>query len=51
VSVGYLSIRDSNATGGANWSAGNTSVNVSNNTGWIFSGYVFTAGGDFFAFF
>jgi hypothetical protein len=51
VSVGYLSIRDSNATGGANWSAGNTSVNVSNNTGWIFGGYVFTAGGDFFAFF
>jgi len=51
VSVGYLSIRDSNATGGANWSAGTTSTNVSNNTGWIFSGYVFTAGGDFFAFF
>lgn len=51
VSVGYLSIRDSNATGGANWDAGATSSNVSNNTGWIFGGYVFTAGGDFFAFF
>ena len=51
VSVGYLSIRDSNATGGATWNAGTTSSNVSNNTGWIFSGYVFTAGGNFFAFF
>jgi hypothetical protein len=51
VSVGFLSIRDSNATGGANWDAGATSSNVSNNTGWIFGGYVFTAGGDFFAFF
>jgi len=52
VSVGYLSIRDSAATGGANWYAGTTSTNVSNNTGWIFaapSGY--TAGGLFFAFF
>ena len=52
VSVGYLSIRDSNATGGAGWYAGTTSTNVSNNTGWIFtapSGY--TAGGLFFAFF
>ena len=52
VSVGFLSIRDSNATGGAGWYAGTTSTNVSNNTGWIFtapSGY--TAGGLFFAFF
>ena len=52
VSVNYLSIRDSAATGGAGWYAGTTSTNVSNNTGWIFaapSGY--TAGGLFFAFF
>jgi hypothetical protein len=34
---GYLSIRDSNATGGATWYAGVTSTNVSNNTGWIFT--------------
>jgi len=40
VNVEYLSIRDSNATGGAGWFAGTTSTNVSNNTGWIF-----TAGG------
>jgi hypothetical protein len=33
----YLSIRDSNATGGATWYAGLTSTNVSNNTGWIFT--------------
>ena len=36
VSVSYLSIQDSNATGGASWNAGPTSTNVSNNTGWIF---------------
>ena len=51
VSVGYLSIRDSNATGGATWNAGATSTNVSNNTGWLFSAVVYTAGGLFFAFF
>jgi hypothetical protein len=33
----YLSIRDSNATGGATWYAGPTSTSVSNNTGWIFT--------------
>jgi len=33
----YLSIRDSNATGGATWYAGLTSTSVSNNTGWIFT--------------
>jgi hypothetical protein len=32
-----LSIKDSNATGGATWYAGPTSVSVSNNTGWIFN--------------
>ena len=32
-----LSIQDSNATGGATWYAGPTSVSVSNNTGWIFN--------------
>jgi hypothetical protein len=52
VSVGFLSIRDSNATGGAAWYAGTTSTNVSNNLGWIFTappagGYA----GNFFAFF
>ena len=36
VSVDYLSIQDSNATGGATWNAAN-STNVSNNTGWIFT--------------
>ena len=51
VSVGYLSIRDSNATGGATWQAGATSTNVSNNTGWVFGGVVYTAGGNFFLFF
>ena len=38
VSSDYLSIRDSTATGGAVWYAGANSTNVSNNTGWIFSG-------------
>lgn len=35
VQVGYLSIKDSNATGGANWRAGTTSTFVSNVTGWL----------------
>lgn len=34
----YLSIKDSNATGGATWNAGATSSNAGNNTGWIFGG-------------
>lgn len=38
VSGDYLSIQDSTATGGAAWYAGSSSVNVSGNTGWIFSG-------------
>jgi len=33
----YLSIKDSTATGGAAWYAGNTSSNVSNNSGWLFA--------------
>jgi hypothetical protein len=33
----YLSIRDSNATGGATWFAGAQSTNVSGNSGWIFT--------------
>lgn len=37
VSVDYMSIRDSTATGGATWYAGANSTNVSNNTGWIFT--------------
>ena len=54
VSVGYLSIRDSNATGGAGWYAGTTSTNVSNNLGWIFTAPPTPGGayaGNFFAFF
>jgi hypothetical protein len=52
VSVGYLNIEDSNATGGASWYADVTSFNVGNNTGWIFTappGGVYL--GNFFAFF
>ena len=37
VSSLYLSIQDSNATGGAGWYASTTSTNVSNNTGWNFT--------------
>jgi hypothetical protein len=37
VNADYLSIKDSNATGGAVWNAGANSVSVNNNTGWIFS--------------
>lgn len=36
VSSDWLSLRDSNATGGAVWQAGRNSINVSNNRGWIF---------------
>jgi hypothetical protein len=38
VSVDYLSITNSTATGGATWNAGPNSVNGGGNTGWIFSG-------------
>jgi hypothetical protein len=37
VSCDYLSLQDSNASGGATWYAGANSTNVSNNTGWIFT--------------
>jgi len=37
VSVDYLSVRDSTATGGAVWYAGSNSTDVSGNTGWIFT--------------
>lgn len=37
ISVDYMSIRDSTATGGASWYAGANSTNVSNNLGWIFA--------------
>lgn len=37
VSVDYMSIKDSTATGGASWYAGNNSTNVSGNTGWTFT--------------
>jgi hypothetical protein len=49
----YLSIQDSNATGGAVWNAGEGSVNVSNNSGWIFTTppSPSTGAGNFFAFF
>lgn len=38
VSLEYASIKDSTATGGATFYAGNYSTNVSGNTGWIFKG-------------
>ena len=37
VSVDYVSIQDSTATGGAAWYAGANSTNVSGNTGWVFT--------------
>jgi hypothetical protein len=52
VSVNHLNIRDSTATGGADWYAGANSVNTSNNTGWIFANAPGTGGGgNFLAFF
>ncbi len=47
VSVDYLSINNSTATGGATWYAGANSVNGGGNSGWIFAG----AGGNTGAFF
>jgi hypothetical protein len=35
VDCDYLSLQDSNATGGATWNAGNNSTAVSNVTGWL----------------
>jgi len=37
VSVDYMSIASSTATGGATWYAGGNSSNIGNNTGWLFS--------------
>jgi hypothetical protein len=51
VSVNHLNIRDSTATGGADWYAGADSVNTSNNTGWIFDNAPNTIAGNFLAFF
>lgn len=45
VSVDYLTIKDSTATGGAAWRAGQHSINSGNNTGWFF-----TRSGMFFMF-
>lgn len=49
VSVSYLSIKDSNATGGATWSAYNSTF-VSNVTGWVV-GVISNIGSRFMAFF
>lgn len=45
VSVSYLNIQDSNATGGATWNAylGNGNVDSGNNTGWNFNSGAFIA--------
>jgi hypothetical protein len=51
VSSDYLSIRDSNATGGAAWYAGANSTNVSNNVGWLFSSAPSTSLNSFFFLF
>lgn len=48
VSVDYISISYSTATGGATWNAGANSTNGGNNTGWIFAG---AATGNFFMLF
>jgi hypothetical protein len=50
VSVDYLSISNSNATGGASWYAGANSTNGGGNTGWIFTAPP-TPGGNTGAFF
>lgn len=44
VSVGYLTIQDSAATGGATWLAyvGNLNIDAGNNTGWVFFNNVYT---------
>jgi len=44
VSVSYLTIQDSAATGGATWLAyvGNLNIDAGNNTGWVFFNNVYT---------
>jgi hypothetical protein len=50
VAVSYMSIEDSNATGGAYWDATDgTSVNAGNNTGWNFP--ILPVTGQFMSFF
>lgn len=51
VSVDFLNIRDSTATGGAAWYAGANSTNVSGNTGWIFAAPPTFPYGNFLVFF
>jgi hypothetical protein len=51
VSSNYLSLKDSAATGGADWYAGTTSTNVSGNSGWIFTAPPTTSAGSFFFMF
>jgi hypothetical protein len=50
VSADYLSIKDSTATGGAAWYAGANSVNVSGNSGWIFTAAPMSNGNFFLLF-
>ncbi len=55
ITTTYLSVQDSNATGGATWDATNTTnVNAGNNTGWIFRepdvGFGTGSGGTCFGF-
>jgi hypothetical protein len=50
VSADYLSIKDSTATGGAAWYAGANSVNVSGNSGWIFTAPSMSSGNFFLLF-
>ena len=49
VNAQYLSIKDSNATGGAVWNADATNVDGGNNTGWL--GFAVAATGNFFLMF
>lgn len=51
VSVDYISISYSTATGGATWYAGANSTDGGNNTGWIFTAPPSTATGKFFMLF
>lgn len=53
IAPNYLSIQDSNATGGARWDAyvNGTNNNAGNNTGWIFALAASPVTGQFMAFF
>lgn len=53
ISVSYVTISNSNATGGATWNAftANGNVNGGGNTGWNFGSAPATAGGNFLLFF